>query len=150
MSDSPPTGSNDTSSTRLDSEHNPGLTTGTTVTNDTEGPPTPGHHDPAASQYDDETAMNSSPPSLNRGEPGDLPLDNQQIAEDVHEPDWDEISSDSPTPSASENYQDHISALGLLDSEGHDHQQESEMDSRERDDVNGNQEEGHQSGQSRT
>jgi hypothetical protein len=149
MSDSPPTGSNDTSSTRLDSEHNPGLTTGTTVTNSTEVPSTPGHHDPAARRYDDETAMNSSPPSFNRGEPRGLLLDNRQVAEDAHDPFWDGGSPDTPTPSASDTHPDHISALGLLDTGGQ-HQQESEMDFGERDDVNSNQGEGDESGESRT
>ena len=150
MSAPSPTRSHTTSSTRLDSDDNAGLTTGTTVTNSTEVPYTPGHRDAPVSRYDDETAMNSSPPILNRGEPGDSLLNDRQVAEDVQEPNWDdEVGSDSPTPSASEPYHDHISALGLLESGGH-RQQESDMDFGERDHVNSSQEEEDDSGQSRT
>jgi hypothetical protein len=149
MSAPSPTRSNNTSSTQLDSEHNPGLTTGTTVTDRTGVPSTPGHHDPAAPRYDDETAMHSSPPSFNRGEPRDLLSDNRQVAEDAHDPFWDSGSPDTPTPSPADTHLDHISALGLLDTGGH-HQQESEMEFGEQDDVNSNQGDGDESGQSRT
>jgi len=109
MSASPPTGSSNTSSTRLDSEHDPGLTTGTTVTNNTESPLTPGHHDPAGSRYEDGTLMNSSPPSINRGDPAIVSVDTEQ-GRGSQEPDWDGDSPVTPTPSA---HRDHISAMYL-------------------------------------
>jgi len=117
MSASPPTGYSNTSSNRLDSEHNPGLTTGTTDINNTEGPLTPGHQGSAASWYEDGTVMSSPPPSINRQDHV-IVLVNTEQGRGSQEPDWDGDSPVTPTPSA---HRDHISAL-YLDPEDQDDQ----------------------------
>ena len=138
MHTSSPTGTNEASSIRSDSEHIPGLTTDTTATNNTEGPLTPGQQDPAETRYDDGSAINSSPPSIHRGEPHSGSLETRQTAEVVRETNWEENPPGTPTPSASNIQPGHISALGLLDRAGGD-RQEVEMETDAGDEVHSEQ-----------